>query len=319
MPGVDALRDTQDHSSRETTITDAPHDGLTTIVPNTEPQSTLRLGQDGSVHEVASVPQNQAYFSSGSVEEDLTTPRPETPVLIGTRSSQDVAVAGKDTTPSITTQPFPPSSSSSNDGYFESEPPSYNLPRPTESFGSTGQVPSLGQDSAKFQHHATSLDSPGQPPSTWQDPNLHSHRPHTGDSAMIRPTSVPNFPSNPLTTQQIENNYGPQYPDQTFQALQSPQHPPPPPSRMPRTRSSHSSGFTHTLSTSNDRSTKDITRYHFGSRTVGNTPAQSPGLCSPSFPSKKKAPDSDDGRPTSHVLHIAHLQEPKEYICPLRS
>lgn len=130
-----------------------------------------------------------------------------------------------------------------------------------------------------------------------------------------RPTSVPNFQTKSISRRREGPDY-PTYPDQSFKALQSQQYPPPyhPGSPHPlRTRSSHpSQNIPFSSNDVNDIS--DIPQTSSGAKTVGNTPAQSPGLFSPMFPNPKKswAGESDSGRSSTPMLHPSHHKEPKE-------
>ena len=163
--------------------------------------------------------------------------------------------------------------------------------------------------------NAFSQDSPGEPLTTWKHISPHTVQPPTSDPATLRPTSVPNLPSTSPHRQGDAHDNIPRYPDQTFACLGPRQNPPPLPTRISRTRSSHSPSWS--VSASHDFSTKDFGYTQSGAKTVGNTPAQSPGLYSPSpkspiLLSRKRAPDSDDGRPSSQILHASHLQAPIE-------
>ena len=120
-----------------------------------------------------------------------------------------------------------------------------------------------------------------------------------------RPTSVPNFQSASLSRRRDTPEY-PQYPNQSFAALQKhPAHPHP-----LRTRTSNP---LHELSytSSNASSSNNLPHVPLGSRTVGNTPAQSPSLFSPTH-GKKSTTESEDGGYSTPLLHPTHLQAPKE-------
>lgn len=129
-----------------------------------------------------------------------------------------------------------------------------------------------------------------------------------------RPTSVPNFQSKSISRRREGPDY-PTYPDQSFKALQSQQYPPPyhPGSPHPlRTRSSHPSQNIP-FSSDNPNDISDTPQPSSGAKTVGNTPAQSPGLFSPMFPVRKPwAGESDSGRANTPMLHPSHHKEPKE-------
>lgn len=149
----------------------------------------------------------------------------------------------------------------------------------------------------------------------WKDISAqHTASPPSTSYRNARPTSVPNFQTKP-TSRRREGPEYPNYPDQSFKALQSQQYPPPyrPSSPHPlRTRSSHLSQSS-SFSLSENQSASDLPHLSSGAKTVGNTPAQSPGLFSPMFPLKKQWPgDSDDGRLGTPTLHPSHHKPPKE-------
>ena len=126
-----------------------------------------------------------------------------------------------------------------------------------------------------------------------------------------RPTSVPN-----LQNRRREGPEYPTYPDQSFQALQSQVYPTPySPAGLPYSVGIGSSYPSQNFSSSSTdvQAIKDVPHANSGSKTVGNTPAQSPGLFSPLFPNKKQwAGGSDDGRCTTPMLHPTHQRVPKE-------
>lgn len=157
--------------------------------------------------------------------------------------------------------------------------------------------------------------SPDNYPLTWKEFSAqHTADPAFYHSANARPTSVPNFQTKPVSQRREGPDY-PNYPDQSFKALQYQQYPPPYRPRSPhplRTRSSHLSQSS-SFSSSDNQSTKDLPHFPSGAKTVGNTPAQSPGLFSPVFPAKKQWPsESDDGRSVTPMLHPTHHKPPKE-------
>lgn len=105
---------------------------------------------------------------------------------------------------------------------------------------------------------------------------------------------------------------GPHYPNQSFAALQSQYYPPPYQPHPLRTRSSHPSQNTSYTSASSPQS-RDRSSFVTGAKTVGNTPAQSPGLFSPAISSHKMAGGNmEDGQYVTPLLHPTHLQAPKE-------
>ena len=130
-----------------------------------------------------------------------------------------------------------------------------------------------------------------------------------------RPTSVPNGSSTSLSQRREAPEY-PNYPDQSFRALQFQKYPPPYQPYQPhplRTRSSHPSQSL-SYSSIDGSAVKDLPQVISGAKTVGNTPAQSPGLFSPiPHPRKHTMTDSEDGHFSSTpMLHPTHLVAPKE-------
>ncbi|KAI4258455.1 MAG: hypothetical protein LQ352_001206 [Teloschistes flavicans] len=128
-----------------------------------------------------------------------------------------------------------------------------------------------------------------------------------------RPTSVPTAisSSNSLRKNRDGPEY-PHYPEQSFASLQS-QHYPPPHQPYPlRTRSSHPSQNS-SFSSIPSHGSRDYISTITGARTVGNTPAQSPGLFSPVYPaSRTQVEESEDSQTSTPLLHPAHMQTPKE-------
>ncbi|KAH7125281.1 serine/threonine-protein kinase PAK1 [Dendryphion nanum] len=111
---------------------------------------------------------------------------------------------------------------------------------------------------------------------------------------------------------------GPHYPNQSYAALQSQFHPGFNSPHFPRTRSTlPSHGSSH--STAHISTFGLPSEFHYsvmdsGSRTVGNSPAGSPGLFSPTTPPlrHKHSQNVDDGYYSSPYLHHTHRQAPKE-------
>ena len=142
----------------------------------------------------------------------------------------------------------------------------------------------------------------------WKESATHTViGPSNPKSGMTRPTSVPNL-NTKSTSGRRRRREGPDYPvysDQSFAALHSQQHPRPYQPRPLRTRSSHSSQNS-SYSSISSRQSRDFPMPS-GARTMGNTPAQSPGLFSPTLP--RGRPDDVTRTPT---LHPSHLQTPTE-------
>ncbi|KAL8935640.1 MAG: hypothetical protein Q9211_004597, partial [Gyalolechia sp. 1 TL-2023] len=127
-----------------------------------------------------------------------------------------------------------------------------------------------------------------------------------------RPTSVPTVNRGSSSTRR--RRHGPEYPrypDQSFAALQSQHYPAPQPHPL-RTRSSHASQNS-SFSSIRSGNSRDHIAMVTGAKTVGNTPAQSPGLFSPVYPAgRSKADESEDSQTSTPLTHPAHMQTPKE-------
>ncbi|MCJ1279463.1 hypothetical protein MMC21_007287 [Puttea exsequens] len=177
-------------------------------------------------------------------------------------------------------------------------------------------VPLLMDGTSATQQDSTSSDnaSTESRSASWKDFSTQTVIGPSFNAGSTRPTSVPNFQTKSISRRR-EVADCPSYPDQSFKSLQDQQHPAPYKPRSPqpsRTRSSHASQNC-SISSTNDKSMDDVRQPTSGAKTVGNTPAQSPGLFSPLFPVKKHwANDSDDGRSSTPMLHPSHHKEPKE-------
>jgi hypothetical protein len=168
-----------------------------------------------------------------------------------------------------------------------------------------------GDDELVPESHSTAEHEP-----TWTDcATQNAIGPTTFKAGSARPTSVPNFKSQSGSRGRREGPAYPNYPDQSFAALQSQYYSPPYQPHPLRTRSSQSS---HNASYSSDSSAmaRDFSTMQSGAKTVGNTPAQSPGLFAPSVPRNRPATqDSEDyavRTPTLHPAQNLHLQAPIE-------
>ncbi|MCJ1389383.1 hypothetical protein MMC18_002240 [Xylographa bjoerkii] len=121
----------------------------------------------------------------------------------------------------------------------------------------------------------------------------------------------------PIVTSQVQptphlRRDGPHYPNQSFAALQSQYYPPPYQPHPLRTRSSHPSQNSFYSSASSPQS-RDRASVVAGARTAGNTPAQSPGLFSPSTSKYRMTGDhEEESRYNTPLLHPSHLAAPKE-------
>ena len=142
----------------------------------------------------------------------------------------------------------------------------------------------------------------------------------TNNQALKRATSKPPRPTSvPIATYAAtsvrkfrEGTEYPRYPDQSFAVLQS-QHCPPISHPQPiRPRSSHPSQNS-SFSAIPSHNSRDQIAMAPGAKTVGSTPAQSPGLFSPLFPSgRSQVEESEDSQTSTPLTHPAHLQTPKE-------
>lgn len=174
---------------------------------------------------------------------------------------------------------------------------------------SSSNVSSIGLSGSTDSQRDTSSTpvSPDSRANAWRD-FIPSFNPESN-----RPVSVPNFQSRPLSRRRDGPDY-PNYPDQSFKALQHQHYPPPYQPGEPhhlRTRSSHPS---HDMSSSSidDTPVRGYPQIPSGAKTVGNTPAQSPGLFTPMSSKKHWTNESDEARSGTSMLHPAHLQAPKE-------
>ncbi|KAL9043434.1 MAG: hypothetical protein Q9214_003381 [Letrouitia sp. 1 TL-2023] len=136
----------------------------------------------------------------------------------------------------------------------------------------------------------------------------------TSNPKPARPNSVPSANvSSSSTRKRREGSEYPTYPNQSFAALQSQNYNlynQPHPLRTRNSNPSHNSSFS---SIPSSRSSRDNIPLITGAKTVGNTPAQSPGLFSPVYPTSRNHPEeSEDSQTNTPLLHPAHLQTPKE-------
>lgn len=151
-----------------------------------------------------------------------------------------------------------------------------------------------------------SLDGASAP--EWLGAQRNHHlSPYTpNDTETPRPTSVPINPSEGRSRDR------PNYPNQSFAALQA-QHIPPhhPRPRPLRTRSSHPSQH-QSYSADDSKRSRDFSFVPAVAKTADNTPAQSPGLFSPTFSPNRFAGEHEDGQYNTPLLHPSHMQAPKE-------
>ncbi|KAI4262625.1 MAG: hypothetical protein L6R42_002197 [Xanthoria sp. 1 TBL-2021] len=166
-------------------------------------------------------------------------------------------------------------------------------------------------------YHNTS-SAPHSPQSQSLAVSERSNRALTGTLATAkppRPTSVPIVTSNSASCRRDRDDTKyPKYPDQYFNdlpPLQS-QHCPPYQPHPLRPRTSHPSQNSSSSSI-HLQGSQDQTNFVTGAKTVGNTPAQSPGLFESIYPTgRSKAEDSEDSQTSTPLLHPAHMQTPKE-------
>ena len=178
---------------------------------------------------------------------------------------------------------------------------------------------------------AVPLSNPSTDTSPTSGRTNSSHILHTSSPALVEHTDRPAYLSNTSTASVATVRAspsdafgastppplqdGPQYPNQSYAALQTQQYPAPHAPHILRAKSSHPThhpGYsmshisTFGLSGDHHRDVMDT-----GSRTVGNSPASSPGLFSPSGPPLRRSQPSDDSISTPW-LHYTHRQDFKE-------
>ena len=173
---------------------------------------------------------------------------------------------------------------------------------------SSSNVSSIGLSGSTNSQLDTSSTpvSPDSRASTWKD-YMPSFIPECN-----RPVSVPNLSSKPMSRRREGPEY-PNYPDQSFKALQNQHYPPPYRPREPHHLRTRSSQPIHNLSfsSSDEAPVRGYPAVPSGAKTVGNTPAQSPGLFT-MLPKRHWTTESEEARSNTPLLHPAHLQEPKE-------
>lgn len=160
-------------------------------------------------------------------------------------------------------------------------------------------------------HYSLIGNDPEENGSSWRDLSTETAINRSFAPGNTRPTSVPNFQS-----RRREGADYPTYPNQSFAALHSQIYPPIYSPSLQYTTRTGSSNPPHTFSASStDVQTvnKDNQHPNSGSKTVGNTPAQSPSLFTPVFGNRTSwAGGSDDGRSNTPMLHPTHHKAPKE-------
>ena len=275
-------------------------------IPGTEQQIAQHESQERphGMDERVNKTEDGEEVSPGADEDALKTPRLQdstsahtTPTLIESAIMQPTGERQGLT--------IPPGTSALETGdYFSPLPPA------------TSDVTDLGNYATSFGVSSNSgsprvCDAPLSPPipsqhgDTLRDIAAGSSIESLHSPESTRPTSVPNLQTAALQRRRDVQDY-PQYPNQSFAALQkNPPHPHP-----LRTRTSNP---LHNLSYSSTNPNSATMGPHLpsGAKTVGNTPAQSPGLFSPAS-SKRSTNESEDGGYQTPMLHPTHLQAPKE-------
>lgn len=176
---------------------------------------------------------------------------------------------------------------------------------------STSTLASFAFGSVDSQYDTTSA-----PHSPQSQPGAIGERPgQTLSSTAIdakppRPTSVPTVTSN-TTVRKSRDEY-PRFPEQQFTALPTQHYLPPYQPHPLRTRSSHPSQSS-SFSSIPWQGSRDQIATVTGAKTVGNTPAQSPGIFENKYPaSRSQVDESEDSQTSTPLLHPAHMQIPKE-------
>ena len=198
---------------------------------------------------------------------------------------------------------------SGNPDYFTQNVPQGSFAADISRIPSSSNVSSTGLSGSTTSQNDTSSTpaSPESRASVWKD-YMPLFNPESN-----RPVSVPNFQSKSLSRRREGPDY-PNYPDQSFKALHNQQYPPP---YQPgehhhlRTRSTYPSQKL-LFSSGDEIPARGYPPIPSGAKTVGNTPAQSPGLFTSTLPKKHWTGEPDEIHPATPMLHPAHLQAPKE-------
>lgn len=168
-------------------------------------------------------------------------------------------------------------------------------------------------DDGLFHGRRNSTSAPQSPerhPVASREVSTHTTTGPTSNPQPPRPTSVPNLTHSTGRRRRDGPEY-PNYPNQSFAALQSQHHPLSYQPHPLRTRSSHpSQGSSYSSSTSRSRDGPTVPP---GAKTAGNTPAQSPGLYTPTMSrSQNPGDESEESHYNTPLLHPTHMQAPKE-------
>ena len=173
------------------------------------------------------------------------------------------------------------------------------------------------------QSGETSHDpSPPENASTWETPfqvltgvikqfSPQASRPPTSDPATTRPVSVPNFPSRPEGQQIDPQGTATHLLERTLPTVEDHSNAGAS-NRMANPPSSHSPFGSQ--SSIPEIFARESILGHTRAKTAGNTPAQSPGVESPSVRSPpgstlKLAAGSEDGRPGSAIQYSSHHEQ----------
>lgn len=190
---------------------------------------------------------------------------------------------------------------------------------------SASQLPEefYGTDSA---HTPSSLNPPLSPTSSRKSQSYNSSKPVSPEICgtvcedhipplnpdSTRPASTPNSLNKPLSRRREGPDY-PRYPDQSFKALEHQHHPPPYHPGQPHHLRTRSSQPSQKISFYPNEGV-DVTEHpqlSSGSKTMGNTPVQSPGLFTPTL-SKTRLLTSEPEEMRNPFGYASHLQEMKE-------
>lgn len=213
-----------------------------------------------------------------------------------------------------------PSETLLESSYFSAAIPHGVTTSSLASFIASSNVSSPVQSASSSSHSLINSGTGASPITDGNNSHAQLFRPRAAPSLSTQPVNASRTPPTPrinssasaptFTRLNATHNRQdtPRFSDQSFVALQS-QHNPPQ-SHPLRTRSSHpspNSFFTTSLS----RTAQDHSSMSSGSRTAGNTPAQSPGIF-PSDNSRNDASGESDESRYSVPLQSTHLQAPKE-------
>ena len=204
-----------------------------------------------------------------------------------------------------------PSTPEGSDYFVPKTPESSNVTDFAQNGVSTSSAPSKDHSPVSQTHYSSIGTGPKENGSSWRDLSTETAINRSFAPGSTRPTSVPNFQS-----RRREGADYPTYPNQSFAALHNQIYPPIYSPSLQYTARTGSSNPPHNFSASStdvQTVTKDNPHPNSGSKTVGNTPAQSPSLFTPPFANRTNwAGGSDDGRSNTPMLHPTHHKAPKE-------